>query len=88
MVDCSIRVYRSFSAECPKRSNYASNFFQNASIMLELHFLHYAKNYSGIITTLQMLLLRNVSISNAVSIAAAAAALSNIADVTSVCIML
>ena len=41
--ECSIRVKMTalleyidlFSVECPKRSNYASNFFQNASIIPE-----------------------------------------------------
>ena len=38
-----------FFVECPKTSNYASDFFQNASIIPQFKFYHYAQNYSGII---------------------------------------
>ena len=45
-----------FSVECPKRSNYASNFFQNSSIIPD----HYAQNYSGIIkVTLKSIMILN-----------------------------
>ena len=38
--------YIDFSVDCPKGSNYASNFFQNARNSSSNH---YAQNYSGII---------------------------------------